>query len=56
MGGAVNGRLSKTSCFTGGALKPKYLQTALAPLEDHQRDDSGHPVEDIGQHSANCAK
>ena len=48
MSGALIGRLSETSCFTGGALEPKYLQERLAPLEDHQRDDRGQPVEDIG--------
>lgn len=48
MSGVIIGRLSETSCFTGGALKPKYSQATLAPLEDHQRDDGGQPVEDIG--------
>jgi hypothetical protein len=48
MSGAIIGRLSETPCFTGGALKPKYSQATLAPLEDHQRDDGGQPVEDIG--------
>ena len=45
---ALLGRPSETSCFTGGALEPKYSQATLAPLEDHQRDDGGQPVEDIG--------
>jgi len=48
MSGALVGRLSETSCFTGGTLKSKYSQATLAPLEDHQRDDGGQPVEDIG--------
>ena len=48
MSGALLGRPSETSCSTGGALKPKYLHATLAPLEDHQRDDGGQPVEDIG--------
>jgi hypothetical protein len=47
MSGALIGRLSETSCSTGGALKPKYVQATLAPLEDHQRDNGGQPVEDI---------
>jgi hypothetical protein len=45
MSGALIGRPLETSCFTGGALKPKYLQATLAPLEDHQRDDGSQPLQ-----------
>jgi hypothetical protein len=48
MSGALIGCLSETSCFTGRALKPKYLHATLAPLENHQRDNGGQPIEDIG--------
>jgi hypothetical protein len=48
MSSTLFGRLSEASCFSGGTLKPKYSQATLAPLEDHQRDDGGQPVEDIG--------
>ena len=48
MSGALIGRLSETPSFTDGALKPKYTHATLAPLEDHQRDDGGQPVQDIG--------
>jgi hypothetical protein len=38
----------ESSCFTSCTLEPEYTHAALAPLEDHQRNDDSQPVEYVG--------